>query len=77
MRDLGSDFIENDVFQNLYVWGAVVLCIFLLLAAVYLPPLANVLSLVHPGLSGWGLVLGLSVIPWIVGQIYKSTASQS
>ncbi len=77
MRDIGSDFIENDVFQNPYVWGAVILCIFLLLAAVYLPPLANVLNLVHPGLSGWGLVLGLSVIPWIVGQIYKSRASQS
>jgi Ca2+-transporting ATPase len=77
MRDLGSDFIDNDVFQNPYVWGAVVLCIFLLFAAVYLPPLASVLSLVHPGLSGWGLVLGLSLIPWVVGQIYKSTASQS
>ncbi len=77
MRDLGSDFIENDIFQNPYVWGAVVLCVFLLLAAVYLPPLASVLRLVHPGLSGWGLVLGLSVIPWILGQIYKSAASQS
>ena len=77
MRDLGSDFIENDIFQNPYVWGAVVLCVFLLLASVYLPPLASVLRLVHPGLSGWGLVLGLSMIPWIVGQIYKSAASQS
>jgi Ca2+-transporting ATPase len=77
MRDLGSDFIENDVFQNLYVWGAVVLCVFLLLAAVYLPPLANVLKLVRPGLTGWGLILGFSVIPWVVGQIYKSTTSQS
>jgi Ca2+-transporting ATPase len=72
MRDRGSDFIKNDVFLNPYVWGAIILSILLLLAAVYIPPLAEVLKITHPGLSGWALILGMSLIPWIVGQIYKS-----
>ena len=72
MRDRGSHFIKNDVFQNPFVWGAIILCVFLLLGAVYVPPLADVLKIVDPGLTGWGVVLGMSLIPWIVGQIYKS-----
>jgi Ca2+-transporting ATPase len=76
MRDKGSNFIKNDVVQNRYVWGAVVLCIFLILGAVYTAPLAEILKIVDPGWTGWGLVLGMSLIPWIIGQIYKSTASQ-
>ena len=76
MRDKGSHIFKNDVFQNKYVWGAIVLCIFLLVGAVYIKPMADVLEIVNPGWSGWGLILGMSLIPWIVGQIYKSLSSQ-
>lgn len=76
MRDKGSHFYKNDVFQNKYVWGAIVLCIFLLLGSVYITPLAKVLVIVDPGWSGWGLILGMGLVPWIVGQIYKSVSSQ-
>jgi Ca2+-transporting ATPase len=72
MRDRGSHFFKNDVFQNPFVWGAIILCVFLLLGAVYVPPLADVLRIVNPGLMGWGVVIGMSLIPWVVGQIYKS-----
>jgi Ca2+-transporting ATPase len=77
MRDKGTHFFKNDVFQNRYVWIAIVLCIFLLLGAVYVPPLAKILKIVNPGWTGWGLILGMSLIPWIVGQTYKSLASPS
>ncbi|MFZ6030168.1 MAG: cation-translocating P-type ATPase [Chloroflexota bacterium] len=72
MRERGSSFLHNDVFQNRYVWGAIVLCVFLLLGAVYLPPVATVLDVVNPGAAGWALILGMSLIPWALGQAYAS-----
>lgn len=76
MRDKGTHLFKNDVFQNRYVWIAIVLCIILLLGAVYVPPLAKILKIVNPGWIDWSLILGMSLIPWIVGQIYKSVTSQ-
>jgi len=69
MRDPGSSFLHNDVTRNTFVWGALALCTLLLVAAVYLPVLADVLQVVNPGLNGWGLALAMSLIPWLVGQI--------
>jgi Ca2+-transporting ATPase len=45
--------------------------VLLLIAAVYVPPLANVLAVVRPGLDGWALVLGMSLIPLALGQASK------
>jgi len=71
MRDPGSNFLRNDVTENGYVWGALALCIGLLLSAVYIPGLADVLSVVDPSVKGWGLVIGMSFIPWGTGQVLK------
>ena len=69
MRDTDSGFLRNDITQNPYVWGALALCTGLLLIAVYVPFLADLLSLAHPGLTGWALILVGSLMPWAVGQI--------
>ncbi len=68
MRDPDAGLIRNDVTQNPYIWGALVLSIGMVLMVVYVPFLANLLKLSRPGLSGWGLVLGLSLLPLIIGQ---------
>ncbi len=68
MRDPGSRFLHNDVTLNKYVWGALGLCVGLLLLAVYVPLLADLLSVVNPGANGWGVIIGMSLIPWAVGQ---------
>jgi Ca2+-transporting ATPase len=70
MRDRGSCFASHDVTGNC-MWGALLLCALLLPAAVYVPGLSEVLQLQRPSLSGWGLVLSLSLAPWAVGQILK------
>ena len=70
MRSKGSHPARNVVVQNPYVWGALGLCLALLLLAVYVGPVADVLSLVPLPLEGWGLVAGGSLLPLIVGQIY-------
>ncbi|MFP4394186.1 MAG: cation-translocating P-type ATPase [Anaerolineales bacterium] len=69
MRDTESGFLRNDITQNPYVWGALVLCTALLVIVVYVPFLADLLSLAHPGVTGWGLILVGSLMPWAVGQI--------
>lgn len=70
MRDRGSHFFVNDITRNPYVWGALVLCIALLILVVYIPLLATVLKLVDPGFKGWALVLGMSFLPYLIGQIF-------
>lgn len=67
LRDRGSSFLNNDVFRNPWIWGAIMLCAALLLAAVYLPGLNDVLGTKDPGWEGWLLLLGLSLIPLLVG----------
>lgn len=71
MREHGSHFFHNDITRNPFVWGALVLCIGLLLTAVYFPPLATVLKVINPGIRGWGLILVMSMIPFITGQVLK------
>ena len=77
MRDRGSHLLKNDVFQNPYIWGAIGLCTLLLLGAIFLPPLARVLELKRIGGWAWALVLGLSLVPLVIGQIFKGFGSKS
>ena len=72
MRGIGSGFIRNEVTRNPFVWGALILCMVLLLAAVYLPGLSDLLATVDPEPTGWLLVLGMSLLPWAIGQILKN-----
>ena len=70
MRKAASGWLDNEITKTSYVWGALGLCLSLLLGAVYWPPLAAVLSVVPPGLDGWLLIGGASVVPLVVGQAY-------
>jgi len=63
-----SDFVFNEVTRNPWIWGAVILCTGLLVAAVYVPILSEVLGTEEPGKEGWLLVVTLSFAPVVVGQ---------
>ncbi len=69
MRSPHAHPIWNTVTQNRYVWGALGLCVALLLVAVYVPILAEALSVTPPSAAGWGLAFGASLLPLIAGQI--------
>ncbi len=71
MRNNSSGIFRNEITRNRYVWGALGLCTLLLLAAVYLPVLSTALGTVDPGLTGWLLIIGMSLVPLIVGQGLK------
>jgi Ca2+-transporting ATPase len=73
MRAREAGVVRNDVVGNGYVWGALALCVILLLGAVYIPVLADVLVVVAPDIRGWALVLGASLLPLFLGQLAKQT----
>jgi P-type Ca2+ transporter type 2C len=71
MRDNDSHLFRNEVTTNVFVWLALLICMGLLLMAVYIPLISRVLLIVPPSLSEWGLILGISTIPLLLGQIWK------
>ena len=71
MRDSNSGLFRNEITQNPYVWGALLLCTGLLLIAVYMPGLSGALRTADPGANGWLLILGMSLVTLVVGQIAK------
>jgi Ca2+-transporting ATPase len=72
LRRPGSSLFNNAVAKNPYVGGAVLLCIFLLLAAVYLPGISRLLKTVNPTAAGWLVVFGMSLVPFIFGQLLRT-----
>lgn len=71
MRADRSGLFDNTIVKNPMIWGALSLCVLLILAAVYLPFVAGVLQITPPGFKGWITVLGLSLVPLAVGQLRK------
>ncbi len=71
MRRAESPLFRNEITRNPYVWAALGLCTGLLLLAVHLPALQQVLGVEPPGLPGWGLALGMSSVPLLMGQVAK------
>ncbi|TFF97751.1 MAG: cation-transporting P-type ATPase [Promethearchaeota archaeon] len=76
MRNHGTALIRNEITRNKYIWGAIVLSIILVLMTVYLPGLNVVLKTVDPQLEGWILIIGMSLIPLLIGQIWKSLGKE-
>jgi Ca2+-transporting ATPase len=74
MRDNIRNPFVNEVTRNPWIWLAIAVCILLLLSAIYLPWLSEVLKVSHPGTQGWLLIVGMSVLPVIVGPFVRRAA---
>jgi Ca2+-transporting ATPase len=74
LRDDSSRWLRNEISGNPWIWVALPLCLALVGAAVYLPPLANVLSLVPPDAAGWALVVGASLAPLLIAPMLRPVA---
>jgi Ca2+-transporting ATPase len=68
MRAPGSGWLRNEITGNRWIWGAQLLCTALILAAVFVPPLAALLQVTRPTPQGWLLVAAASFAPVAVGQ---------
>jgi Ca2+-transporting ATPase len=62
----GSQWLSNR-----YVLGAVVLTVALQFAAIYMPGLNRVLRTARPSAGDWLVVLALSLVPLVVGQVMR------
>lgn len=69
MRDPRSGLIRNEITRNRYVWGAVALSLGLLLLVLVVPVASEALELVMPDASSWTLIVAMSLVPLILGQI--------
>jgi Ca2+-transporting ATPase len=63
MRARGTSLVRNAIVRNPFVWAALGFCALLILAAVYFPGATVVLSTTDPGVHGWLLALGMSLVP--------------
>lgn len=77
MRDAGSGLVSNEVTRNPFVWGAIVLCLALLLGAVYVPVVGKALRVFDPGPAGWVLAISSSLIPLVIGQAWLALSRGS
>jgi Ca2+-transporting ATPase len=71
MRDPDTGIFRNEITRSPFVWGALVLCATLLMAATLIPGLAEVLKVVAPGIQGWVLIFSMSLVPLVFGQAHK------
>ncbi|MFO7725833.1 MAG: cation transporting ATPase C-terminal domain-containing protein, partial [Oceanipulchritudo sp.] len=69
LRHSEGGFLHNEITRNPWIWASIGLCALLLLAAVYLPGLNTVLQTQPPAPAVWAALLGLSLIPWVMGQL--------
>lgn len=64
-------FFHNEVMRNPWVWGAILLCGGITLAAYHLPPVALALSLIPLGISQIGTVLLFGFGSLLLAQLLK------
>jgi Ca2+-transporting ATPase len=74
MRHPASRLVDNEITRNPWIWGALALCVAMLVAAAYLPSLSHVLQMVAPDARMWGVVLGMSLALLPLVRIMKSFA---
>lgn len=69
MRGADSHWLNNEVTRNRFVWGAVVVCLVLIFAPIYIPPAAQLLSLTPPPIPALATAVTLSIFPLLLGQL--------
>jgi P-type Ca2+ transporter type 2C len=75
VRSEDSPLLVNEVTRNRYVWGAMALSIVLTCFLVYFEPTRIAFALKRPGLPGWLLALGVSLVPLLGNLLYTLVVS--
>lgn len=65
-----------EAFRNRWAVGAVALSLALQVATVAVEPVARVLGVVPLGAREWAVVVGLGVVPAVVGQVLKAISAR-
>ncbi len=66
-----ASFIVNEVTKNPWVWGALVLCVFIVVISNLIPLVAEALSLVNLSLEQWGIITAFASGSLVFTQLIK------
>ena len=72
MRDDMRALVLNEITRNIWVWAALLLCVVLVLMAVYVPVIRELLNLVDPGPAGWAVIVSLSLLPLVMAPLVRA-----
>jgi Ca2+-transporting ATPase len=75
-RSQRRSVFTTRLFTNAWLWGAVLACLMLQLAAAYWPPLQAVLHTVPLAVADWAVILACSLAPVAVVEILKLVRRQ-
>jgi P-type Ca2+ transporter type 2C len=64
--------LTSRLLTNGWLWGAVLACLALQLAAVYVPLLQQVLRTAPPALADWGVIVACALVPLAVVELVKA-----
>jgi Ca2+-transporting ATPase len=76
MRGDPRRILKNEITKNIWIWVAIVICVALVVMAVYVPLLSGLLKLSDPGASGWLLIIVASFIPLLLGPVVQHVATR-
>lgn len=66
-----TSVFKNEIFQNKYVWFAIIICIVIMIATYLIPHVRNVLSLVPLNLFALTIIFVTSIAPVLIIQSLK------
>ena len=66
-----ESFFKNPISRNRYLWGAIILCIALLVLALVIPAVRDVLELMVPTGEAWLVIAIASILPLGIIRIIK------
>jgi Ca2+-transporting ATPase len=70
-RSRTRSIFDRQLFMNLWLWSAVLLCLLLQIASSYLPPLQRVLHTIAHSRSDWLLIAFCSLLPVGIVELMK------
>ena len=76
MRGNLRQLVDNEITRNKWIWMALVLCVVLVLAAVYSPVLRDVMKLSDPGMAGWLLITTASLVPLAASPVVRFVSTR-
>jgi Ca2+-transporting ATPase len=75
MRGNLKHIVNNEITRNIWIWLALVVCLALVIVAVYTPVLSDVMELSDPGVAGWMVIIIGSLMPLVAAPVVRSVVS--
>ena len=72
MGKTGTNYFKSEVFQNRYVWLAIISSLIILFGLYFIDPVREVLSIYHMSSADWMIAIGSAIATSVIIQIAKT-----